>query len=433
MASWFIIRGRPPWQQIIIGFFVLLLLILAPIVISYYLYPAPAPYPVTEPVHVKILAINDFHGQLSEGQKLNKEPAGSAPVLASYLKTAMADHGNATTFIALPGDIVGASQPESGLLLDEPTLLFFNSFANGCCGQSAPACSASCNMIATFGNHEFDKGTDELMRKINGGNGSTGITHLADPYPGAEVGYVSSNVVWKTNNTPIVSPYVIRDAGGVKIAFIGADTTATPSLEERTNVEQVTFMNETESINRYVPEIQQKGVHAIVVLLHEGGSQDAYTGPTREGGNVTGRVTGIVSGLDPDVDVVLSAHTHAFTNAYLNNSGGKPVLVTQAYSYSRAFADVDLVIDPVTDEITGKSAQIVPAYADQPPGTSPDKETASFLAKDEQVVAPLTNQLVTVASADITSQQTGAGESVLGDLVADSLRAAMNSDIAFIT
>ncbi|MDD1703343.1 MAG: 5'-nucleotidase C-terminal domain-containing protein, partial [Methanoregula sp.] len=40
---------------------------------------------------------------------------------------------------------------------------------------------------------------------------------------------------------------------------------------------------------------------------------------------------------------------------------------------------------------------------------------------------------VTVASADITSQQTGAGESVLGDLVADSLRAAMNSDIAFIT
>ena len=95
------------------------------------------------------------------------------------------------------------------------------------------------------------------------------------------------------------------------------------------------FLNETESINRYVAEVHGKGIHAIVVLLHEGGVQEPYDGPTRDGGNVTGRVTGIVAGLDGDVDVVLSAHTHAFTNAYLPNAAGKPVLVTQAYSYSK--------------------------------------------------------------------------------------------------
>ncbi len=157
MAAGSSTSDRSSWRQAIVGLCVLLIIVLAPIALSDYLHPAPASYPVTEPVHVKILAVNDFHGQLPDGQNLNEEPAGSAPVLASYLKTAMADAGQATTFIALPGDVVGASPPESGLLLDEPTLLFFNSFANDCSRQSAPACSASCNMIATFGNHEFSR------------------------------------------------------------------------------------------------------------------------------------------------------------------------------------------------------------------------------------------------------------------------------------
>ncbi len=424
---------RPYWQQAVFGLCILSLIILAPVALPYFMNPATATPQTHAPVHVKILAVNDFHGQIPPGQKLNNEPAGSAPVLASYLKAAEAGAGQAATFIALPGDVVGASPPESGLLLDEPTLLFFNGFANDCCGQAGSSCSASCNMVATFGNHEFDKGMTELVRKIHGGNGATTITHLVDPYPGSRSSYVCSNVVWKSNGTPVVSPYVIRDAGGAKIAFIGADTIMTVSLEMPANLEDVTFLNETESVNRYVPIVQEKGVHAIVVLLHEGGMQDPYEGPTQEGCNVTGRVADIVAGLDPDVDVVLSAHTHMFTNAYLPNAGGRTVLVTQAYSYSRAFADVDLDIDPVTGDITGKTAQIVPAYADTPPGTTPDPAAAAFLAEDERVVAPLTGRVIAVAVTDITGKETDSGESALGDLVADGQRAAMHADVAFVT
>lgn len=423
MAPDSFIDGRPVWQQAIVGAVVLLCIILIPIVLSGDLYPADQ---TTGPVHVQILAINDFHGQVSAGQNLDGEAAGSAPVLASYLEEAMADDGQAATFIALPGDVVGASPPESGLLLDEPTMLFFNTFAEDCTGGPY-------TMVATFGNHEFDKGTDELLRKIEGGNGATNITHLIDPYPGSNMTFVSSNVVWKTNDTPLVDPYVILDAGGAKIAFIGADTVETPSIQKAANIKDVAFENETESINHYVPEIQKQGVHAIVVLLHEGGSQEAYDGPTRDGGNVTGRVADIVAGLDPDVDVVLSAHTHQFTNAYLKNAGGNQVLVTQAYGYSKAFADVDLVIDPVSDEITDKSAEIVRTYADRPPGTTPDPRISSFLAADEAVVGPMIDRPVTVASADLTRQQNDAGECALGDIVADGLREAMNADIAFIT
>jgi 5'-nucleotidase len=387
----------------------------------------------SNPVNVRILAINDFHGQVSDGQTSSKRPVGSAPVLASYLKTATSASGSSHTIIALPGDVIGASPPESGLLSDEPTLLFFNEFANACCTGGEGQRDSACNMVATVGNHEFDRGTAELLRQVRGGNGNTTITHLANPFPGSLSSYTCSNVVWKVNGTPIFPPYVIRYVGGISIAFIGADTVTTPERLAPGRADDVRFLNETESINRYVTEVNRQGVHAIVVLLHEGGDQQVYDGVTRDGANVTGRVTGIVAGLDGDVDVVLSGHTHQFTNAYLPNAAGKPVLVTQAYSYSKGYADVNLTLDPASRDIIGKSAQIVIAYADSPPGTAPDPETAAFLAQDREVVAPMVDRQVAVAAQDITRDENAFGESALGDLLADAQRSVMKTDVAFIT
>ncbi len=414
----------PVALQIFLGVCILCALILTPIVVSWYLPVAALTVRTDATVYVKILAINDFHGQLTPGQTLNAHPVGSAPVLVSYLKSAMASGTADSTIIALPGDVVGVSPPESGLLLDEPTLLFFNTLANPYCTIVPNPPDVSCNMVATLGNHEFDYGVPELMRKMQGGDGTTDIPHLVDPYPGTKTPYVSANVVWKANNTLIVPPYILRNVSGVRIAFIGADTTKTPGIVMADNIEDVTFLDEAESINRYIPEIQAQGVHAIVILLHEGESQSLYDGPTRHNETVTGRVMESVPRLDRDIDVVLSGHTHQFTNAYLTNAGGNSVLVTQAYSHGQGFADIDLTIDRATGEITGKSAQIVPAYADMPPGTSPDPATAGILAVDENVTATRIDRQISVAALDITRGQDPAGESALGDPVVDSQRAA---------
>ena len=423
----------PIESNILLGFCILFVLIMAPVLLSGYLsVPVPASH-TNETVHVKILAINDFHGQLPAGQTLNNRKAGSIPVLSSYLKSSMASAKADGIIIALPGDVVGASPPESGLLLDEPTLLFFNGYANPYCAIGSNSPNPSCNMVATFGNHEFDKGIPELMRKINGGNGATNITHLVSPYPGTRIDYVCANVVWEANNTPILPPYTLRNVGGVPIAFIGADTMFTPVLEGAAEVNGVTFLDEADSINRYIPEIRKLGVHAIVVLLHEGGNQTPYAGPTRANGTVTGRVTDIIPRLDSDVDVVLSAHTHEFTNTYLTNAGKKPVLVTQAYMYSMGYADIDLTIDRSSGDIIAKSAQIIPTYADQPPGTSPDPAATAFLALDENVLASIENQFIGVAAMNITRTQNSAGEEALGDMVVDGQRAAMKTDVGFGT
>ncbi|MFA4860291.1 bifunctional UDP-sugar hydrolase/5'-nucleotidase [Methanoregula sp.] len=385
------------------------------------------------PISVKILAVNDFHGQMPAGQTTNKRPVGSAPVLASYLKAATDVFGPANTFLVFPGDVIGASPPQSGLLYDEPSQIFFNEFANPCCtGKNDPA-ESGCNLVMTPGNHEFDRGTGELLRQVYGGNGNASITHLANPYPGTRSSYTCSNVVWKENGTTIFPPYVIRNISGISVAFIGADTITTPERLAPHRADDILFLNETESINRYVAEVKKNGIHAIVVLLHEGGEQQAYEGWTRTGTNVTGRVTGIVAGLDGDVDVVLSGHSHQFTNAYLPNAAGNPVLVTQAYSYSKGYADVNLTLDPVTRDIVSKSAQVVLAYADQPPGSTPDPESAELLSLDEQAVAPVIGRQIAVASHDVTRDESAAGESALGDLLADSQRSVMGTDVAFIT
>ncbi|MDP3564883.1 MAG: bifunctional metallophosphatase/5'-nucleotidase [Methanoregula sp.] len=423
---------HPVELQIILGLCILGILILAPVLFSWYLPGQVHIPPAQATVHVKILAINDFHGQMPPGQAVNKRPAGSAPVLASYLKTAMASGNADGTIIALPGDVVGASPPQSGLLADEPSLLFFNEFANPSCTGKIGS-DSGCNMVATPGNHEFDRGTGELLRQVYGGNGTSPINHIEDPYPGSRSSYTCANVVWSENGTTIFPPYVIRNISGIPIAFIGADTMTTPERLAPHRADDVRFLNETESINRYVAEVRKDGIHAIVVLLHEGGDQQAYEGSTRDGANVTGRVTGIVAGLDGDVDVVLSGHTHAFTNAWLPNAAGKPVLVTQAWSSGKGYADVDLILDPASRDIVNKSARIVIAYADRPPGTTPDPEAAALLAKAGQAVAPVIGREIAVVAHDITREKNAAGESALGDLLADAQRSVMETDVAFIT
>ena len=125
-GSW---RDRIPVKsQILMGICALCILILALVFLSVYPAGPVAVSHTNATVHVKILEINDFHGHMATGQTMSNRPVGGAPVLASYLKSAMASGNADGTIIALPGDVIGSSPPVSGLLMDEPSMLFFNSF-----------------------------------------------------------------------------------------------------------------------------------------------------------------------------------------------------------------------------------------------------------------------------------------------------------------
>ncbi len=380
-------------------------------------------------LHVKILGINDFHGQLSTGRLVANRPVGGAAVLASYLNNAQQGVSDRAVMVHA-GDHVGASPPASALLQDEPSISFLNMLGNEHC-RFDDKLDPRCNVVGTLGNHEFDEGVSEMRRLLNGGNHVNG-PYLENPYRGANFPYVSANVVDAQTGKPILPPYVVKKVRGMPIAFIGAVLKDTPTIVTPTGVAGVRFLDEADSINRYIPELRAQKVRAIVVLIHQGGVQNSYQGTTRPSGVVSGEIVDIVKRLDDEVDVVMSGHRHSFTNAILKNNNGKDILVTQSFSASTAYADIDVKIDPATKDIVKKSAQIVTTYGDAGPGLTPDTQATQLVSQAEQKVAPLVNQLIGAAQVAITRTQNSAGESALGNLIADSQRTAMNTDFAFM-
>jgi 5'-nucleotidase len=379
-------------------------------------------------VAVRILAINDFEGALTSARRVAGRPVGGAAVLAAYLRAAQAGWEDGTVIVHA-GDHVGASPPVSALLQDEPAITFFNMLGNAWCTYQNRM-HPRCNLAGTAGNHEFDEGRGELFRLLFGGNHPNG-PYLDASWRGARFPTVSANVVDAATGRPILPPYVIKEVRGVRIAFVGAVRKDTPTVVTPTGVEGLRFLDEAEAINVHIPRIRAQGVRAIVALIHRGGRQaQIYEGPTRPDQQVTGPIVDIVARLSPEVDVVVSGDAHSFLNARLPALGGKRVLVTQAFSSGTAYADIDLQVDPRTRDVTAASAAIVTTFADAGPGLRPDPAVAALVSRAEARVAPLVNRVVGQAATDIVRAQNPAGESPLGNLIADAQRAAMRTDFA---
>lgn len=381
-------------------------------------------------VRFKILGFNDFHGQLSSGKKVGGRPVGSAPVLAAYLEAAASQSENGA-FIVHAGDQVGASPPVSALLQDEPSITFLNMLANDQC-RYGHRMRPGCNLVGTLGNHEFDEGVTEMLRLINGGMHAQGL-FLDANYRGARFPYVCANVVDARTGHTLLPPYVIKRVRGIPVAFIGAVLKETPSIVTPSGVSGVRFLDEADAINSYIPELKAHGVHAIIVTIHQGTYASAYTGPTHSTPqDLAGAIGDIVARLDDEVDIVISGHAHGFTNALVANRHGKQILVTQAFSAGTAYDDIDVAIDPVSRDIVEKSASIVTTWADAGAGLNPDTRVAQLVTQAEARVAPLVNRVIGVATADILKTENSAGESALGNLIADAQRMATGSDFAFM-
>ena len=393
----------------------------------------------SEPVAIRILGFNDFHGQIAAGRSVGGRPVGSAAVFASYLKAASAGFGG-RTLIAGAGDMIGASPLTSALLRDEPTLAFLSMLGNEHCKRSQRY-SQRCNIVGTPGNHEFDKGRQELLRQLYGGNHPDG-PFLDEPWRGLDHGWVSANVVDGATGQPLLRPWTIKTlrvktkrgaTRRVQVGFIGAVLKGTPSIVSAEGIVGLKFLDEADAINKQVEPLRRSGVETIVVLIHQGGLQPSYAGDTDAARpTVAGEIVEIVSRLHPAVDVVVSGHSHAFGNALLPNSAGQPVLVTQAFSAGTAYSEIDLKIDPKTHDVIGKTARIITTFADAGPGLTPDAAAAELTARAEAAVAPLANRVIASYRGDITRTPNAAGESALGNLIADAQARTMGTRFAFM-
>ncbi|ETT44722.1 bifunctional 2',3'-cyclic nucleotide 2'-phosphodiesterase/3'-nucleotidase precursor protein [Paenibacillus sp. FSL R7-269] len=357
---------------------------------------APTP---TGDVEVHLLGINDFHGQLDTTSVVNGEAVGTAATLAAYLKEARAKYENSLLFHN--GDSVGASAPVSSLERDKPTMEWMNLMKFD---------------IGTLGNHEFDQGVEAMKAQIYGGKDPKNEKVV---HNGADFDYINANAVDSTTGKPIITPYVVKEVGGVKIGFIGVVTKATPSKVSPAGTAGVKFLSageEVAAIEKYAAELNAQGVKTIVVLAHDPAT--TKTDPVTQKNVSTGEAVDLAKALPANspVDVIVAGDNHGYANDTVN---GK--LIVQAYSYGTAFEDIKLVIDGVTGTVKSKTATVTNTVQSK---ITPDAETKAlvdyYLNQHPELTKPVGTTDGTITRTDAYTK-----ESALGNLIADAMRHAI--------
>ena len=381
-------------------------------------------------LRVKLIAFNDFHGNLEPpGATIRAPaggliddttgldvavPAGGAARFATLIKNLRAMNPN--NAVVSSGDMIGASPLASALFLDEPTIEAMNLIGVD---------------FSSVGNHEFDRGVAELKRKQTGG--CERFVDALEPcradhrFAGATFQYLAANVIDKATGQAIFPAVGIKSFEGIKVGFIGLTLKGTDQIVDPAGIRSVEFEDEASTINARASDLRSQGVNVIVVLIHEGGFTEGRLNDKTCPG-LSGDILPILDRLDSSIDVVASAHTH---QPYVCTYRG--FLLTSAASYGRLVTDIDLQIDRGTGRVVGKTAinRIVTAegYPDAPvqgayPPLDKDAVIAAHVEKYARDVAPFANRKAGSAQVTLSRTEDAAGQSPLGNIIADADLAA---------
>ncbi len=385
---------------------------------------------------INILAFNDFHGNLEPPKRFieaedptdtNKSvriPVGGVSYFADAINKLRAQYPNNAVVSA--GDLISASPLTSSLFLDEPTIETMNEI------------KIDFNAV---GNHEFDRGTDELRRLQNGGcqqYTTTKPCQINKDFAGAKFNFLAANVSLKADPKRTLFPaYKIKRYGNIPVAFIGLTLESTPTIVSAAGIKDVDFHDEAETVNSLIPELKKQGVEAIVVVVHEGVAPSTkFNAKTCAG--LSGPLTGILDRLDTAVDIVVSGHTHqSYICDYSTLNPQKPFLLTSAGQYGTAITNIKLELDGKTGDVIKKDAQQVPIQSEAyTSGTTTVNLTnlyekfnktpsiEAILDKYRQAVTTISARIVGTTTTVINRNAAESGETALGNLIADAQQAA---------
>lgn len=366
-----------------------------------------------------IIAMNDFHGALYE-----------LPDAAD----------GARAYGGLPwlvGAVAALRAEVPGLLLLDGGDAFQGSWpVNATRGQGSVDAFRLLGVDASaIGNHEFDYGGAE------GGHPLRGALEAAAK--GAGFPWLTANVEvvdggearpWQPEG---IRPWTIIERGGVKVGLIGLTTTETPSTTRPENVVDLRFGDPVAAVRRLAPEVRAAGAEVIVVLGHLTGECGSVTRMV-PGGKCTpdGEIGHLLSELpEGTIDVIVSGHAHTLLSTRVGRT-----FVAQAWAQGRALVRVDLVIgqrgvdadrstigspwlllhDRVDPGCEGGELPLKPRDVGGRTVT-PSGEAAALIRRLEEQAGGSPCEKVACATAPLVRNR--AGESAVGDLMADAMRA----------
>ena len=323
-----------------------------------------------EPKTIRIVHVNDFHGfaqptrSTSDGRTL-----GGAAALAGRIDQLRSDES-----IPL-------------LLLSAGDMIQGNNWANLTQGRSVIELMNLMRFDAmTIGNHEMDFGQEVLKKRI-------GEAHFP---------MLAANV----DGMPGLKPYVVLNAGKIRVAVIGVVTEDTPIASNPLNMTGLTFTSPKSAVQRYLPELRREA-EIVIVLSHIGHQNDL-------------RLAGEVSGID----VIVGGHSHTRVDvpALINNT-----LVLQAWEHEKTLGILDITID--NGRIVNTSSRLEEV---DPASPQPDKEVGDLVSKYDAMSASTLGREIGVALCDLDGRAVRQRETNLGNFIADVIRDTAGADAALI-
>lgn len=276
--------------------------------------------------------------------------------------------------------------------------------------------------VAIPGNHEFDYGMDQFLKLVEM----------------AQFPVISCNL--NKQGELLLSPYVIKEAAGMKIAFVGVTTpktitVSTPQFFQNEEGEYIYgFLQDEsgESVYRAVQDAvdaaRAEGADYVYLLAHLG---NEMTSSPWTYADIVSHTNGI--------DVVLDGHSHDTEQVVMPNKDGKEVVRSacgtklNAVGFSRISAEKGIEETNIWSWPNNTSAVALLHIEN------------SIQEKTEQILQEIEEELgQVVASSDVVltmndpEAKDGSGnpirmirraETNLGDFCADAVRAVHNADI----
>ncbi|KAF9133782.1 hypothetical protein BGW39_008959 [Mortierella sp. 14UC] len=177
--------------------------------------------------------------------------------------------------------------------------------------------------LGTIGNHEWDNGPDNLGRY----------------WPKLKFPIVCANIDF-TNNPELgklVKPYHIFEDLGV--AIIGYITNTTGDISNAGS--SVSFSDPIPAVQKYVDELEAKGIKRILALSHNGYGPDMELAAKTHG-----------------IDLIVGGHSHSYLGdpknplsqgpypTIIKNLKGENTLIVQAFCWGRYIGHLDVVFNP---------------------------------------------------------------------------------------
>lgn len=267
------------------------------------------PVEAGETQKLTILHTSDLHGQVLPYDDTREKPAPGSLARVSAAVHKIRSEVDHPVLLLDSGDTLQGTPHEEYFNVRKaeisPTILAMNRI-----GYEA----------MSVGNHEFNFGLGPLRR-----------AEKAADFP-----FLSGNIATVDTGEPAFPPYIVREAGPVRIGILGLTTPNVPGWEEPENYRGLRFEPIAAAAERGVQKLRaEEGCDLIIVLAHTGFEVDLETGEGNQTAyeNFGSRLTAVAG-----IDLLLTGHAH--DNISPRELGG--VVVSQPSSRGRVLTRIDL-------------------------------------------------------------------------------------------